>query len=338
MTQDGAGMHQTLASSFSILNSAANVQNGPNGAATSASPSAPPGGGGGGGGRDKARVFVECAEVGPSSATLAVGGKGLELSLWDLETHRNTWHAKNPKPNSLGLVEEKWVTALTHTSQLSPAVVAVGTSSGRIHLFDTSAQRRPVASWEAAESPVKGLLPAGADVADGTALVFASADGALGLADVRQGRLLGKLKGGSGGSIRGMARHPHLPLLATYGFDRYLRVHDLKTRDLKGQIFLKSVGTAVTFLEDSGPCNLLREADVGNGIKSPEEEGARNGIHSMDGTSQPSSNDSGAGTQDGESTGLEETEGKTTKAKGALSKAQRPRRDALPQKPKKRRF
>jgi len=108
-----------------------------------------------------------------------------------------------PKPNSLGLVEQKWVTSLCHLApSSSPNLIATGNGAGTVHLFDTAAQKRPVASWASGGSPVKVLLPAGKAgggtpwgggkggvPGDGSvdSLVFSTADGMLGLLDIRKG-------------------------------------------------------------------------------------------------------------------------------------------------------
>ncbi|NXK55327.1 WDR74 protein, partial [Chauna torquata] len=53
------------------------------------------------------------------------------------------------------------------------------------------------------------------------------------------GRVLKCLKGFAG-SVRGLQCHPSLPLVASCGLDRFLRVHDLGDKRLLHKVYLKS--------------------------------------------------------------------------------------------------
>ncbi|XP_031467950.1 WD repeat-containing protein 74 [Phasianus colchicus] len=53
------------------------------------------------------------------------------------------------------------------------------------------------------------------------------------------GRLLKCLKG-VGGSVRGLQCHPSLPLVASCGLDRFLRLHSLHDKRLLHKVYLKS--------------------------------------------------------------------------------------------------
>jgi len=63
--------------------------------------------------------------------------------------------------------------------------------------------------------------------------------------DTRTGKLLGSFKGKCSGSIRSIARHPELPVVASCGLDRYLRIWNTKTRELLAAAFLKQQLTSV---------------------------------------------------------------------------------------------
>ncbi|KAH7867148.1 hypothetical protein Vadar_029470 [Vaccinium darrowii] len=56
---------------------------------------------------------------------------------------------------------------------------------------------------------------------------------------MRTGKLLGCFVGKCSGSIRSVARHPELPVLASCGLDSYLRFWDVKSRQLLSAVFLK---------------------------------------------------------------------------------------------------
>ncbi|XP_065031724.1 uncharacterized protein LOC135654667 isoform X2 [Musa acuminata AAA Group] len=52
-------------------------------------------------------------------------------------------------------------------------------------------------------------------------------------------KLIGCFIGKCSGSIRSIARHPELPMIASCGLDSYLHVWDAKTRQLLSPVFLK---------------------------------------------------------------------------------------------------
>ncbi|NXV10208.1 WDR74 protein, partial [Cettia cetti] len=56
---------------------------------------------------------------------------------------------------------------------------------------------------------------------------------------VATGRVLRALKGFAGG-VRGLQCHPHLPLVASVGLDRFLRLHGLGDGRLRDKVYLKS--------------------------------------------------------------------------------------------------
>nr|KAF6468661.1 WD repeat domain 74 [Rousettus aegyptiacus] len=71
-------------------------------------------------------------------------------------------------------------------------------------------------------------------------VIVGNTHGQLAEIDLRQGRLLGCLKG-LAGSVRGLQCHPSKPLLASCGLDRILRVHRIRNpRGLEHKVYLKS--------------------------------------------------------------------------------------------------
>lgn len=64
--------------------------------------------------------------------------------------------------------------------------------------------------------------------------------------DLAAGRMLGALKG-AGGSVRSLAVHPDLPLVAAVGLDRHLRLFDTASRQQLCKTYMKQQLTAVAF-------------------------------------------------------------------------------------------
>jgi hypothetical protein len=228
-----------------------------------------PGGSSGGGG-------------GGSVVRVAVVADTAELTVWDLASREKAFEAKGERPDRLRLVDRVGGTAVcflpdsddqTVAAPRSPGgarcsgtLVAVGTGTGRVRLYDTRHGRRPVASVvlsgdggggkagcstsaAAAATPVRnnGLSGAGAAVttlapeAGGAAFSRVWAGDSAGLlrsVDLRTARPEGVLKGATGG-VRAAAPHPRAALVASAGADGFLRVHHARTRKLVGSLWLK---------------------------------------------------------------------------------------------------
>nr|KAF6468664.1 WD repeat domain 74 [Rousettus aegyptiacus] len=107
----------------------------------------------------------------------------------------------------------------------------------QVRVYDpASPQRRPVLEATYGEYPLTAMtLTPGAN-----SVIVGNTHGQLAEIDLRQGRLLGCLKG-LAGSVRGLQCHPSKPLLASCGLDRILRVHRIRNpRGLEHKVYLKS--------------------------------------------------------------------------------------------------
>uniref|UniRef100_A0A8C0KJL3 WD repeat-containing protein 74 n=1 Tax=Canis lupus dingo TaxID=286419 RepID=A0A8C0KJL3_CANLU len=107
----------------------------------------------------------------------------------------------------------------------------------QVRVYDpASPQRRPVLEVTYGEYPLMAMtLTPG-----GNSVIVGNTHGQLAEIDLRQGRLLGCLKG-LAGSVRGLQCHPSKPLLASCGLDRVLRIHRIQNpRGLEHKVYLKS--------------------------------------------------------------------------------------------------
>lgn len=128
-----------------------------------------------------------------------------------------------------------------------------------------SPQRRPVLEAHFGEYPLTALsLPANQD-----SVVVGNTHGELAILDLRKGLVRGCLKGLAGG-VRGLQCHPSLPLVATCGLDRFLRVHSLEDRSLQHKVYLKSRLNCV--LLSSKDLELSSSAVTGD-VEEVKEEG-----------------------------------------------------------------
>ncbi|KAF9671681.1 hypothetical protein SADUNF_Sadunf12G0072900 [Salix dunnii] len=186
---------------------------------------------------------VLCSKVDGSENYVVFGGKGVEVNLWDLEDSTKIWTAKPPPKNSLGIFTPTWFTCTTFQSNDDHRKFVAGTNSHQVHLYDISAQRRPVLSFDFRETAIK----AATEDQDGHTIYIGNGSGDLASFDMRTGKLLGCFIGKCSGSIRSIARHPELPVIASCGLDSYLRLWDIKTRQLLSAVFLKQHLTNVVF-------------------------------------------------------------------------------------------
>ncbi|GMN64373.1 hypothetical protein TIFTF001_033449 [Ficus carica] len=171
------------------------------------------------------------------------GGKGVEVNVWDLNECTKIWTAKSPPKNSLGIFTPSWFTSATFLSKDDHRKFVAGTNSHQVRLYDISAQRRPVISFDFRETPIKAV----AEDLDGCTVYVGNGSGDLSAFDIRTGKLLGSFLGKCSGSIRSIARHPELPVVASCGLDSYLRLWDVKTRQLLSAVFLKQHLVSVVF-------------------------------------------------------------------------------------------
>ncbi|XP_004297545.1 PREDICTED: WD repeat-containing protein 74 [Fragaria vesca subsp. vesca] len=184
---------------------------------------------------------ILCSKVDGTESYSLFGGKRVEMNVWDLENCAKIWTAKSPPKNSLGIFTPTWLTSATYLSKDDHRKFVAGTNSHEVRLYDISAQRRPVISVNFRETPIKAV----AEDLDGYTIYIGNGSGDLASVDLRTGKLLGCFLGKCSGSIRSIARHPEYPVIASCGLDSYLRVWNVKTRELLSAVFLKQHLTKV---------------------------------------------------------------------------------------------
>lgn len=186
---------------------------------------------------------ILCSKVDENENYALFGGKGVEVNVWDIEKCTKIWTAKSPAKNSLDIFTPTWFTSATFLNKDDHRKLVTGTNSHEVRLYDISAQRRPVISFDFRETPIKAV----AEDLDGNTVYIGNGSGDLASLDIRTGKLLGCFLGKCSGSIRSIARHPQLPVIASCGLDSYLRVWDIKSRQLLSAVFLKQHLTNVVF-------------------------------------------------------------------------------------------
>ncbi|XP_039134019.1 WD repeat-containing protein DDB_G0290555-like [Dioscorea cayenensis subsp. rotundata] len=214
---------------------------------------------------------VLCSSVDGNENFALFGGKGVEVNVWDLEKCSKAWTAKSPPSNSLGIFSPTWFTAATFLSKEDHRKIAAGTNNHQVRLYDISAQRRPVLSINFRESPVKVVT----EDLDGYTVYIGTGCGDLASFDMRTGKLLGCFVGKCSGSIRSIARHPRLPIIASCGLDSYLRFWDAKTRQLLSTVFLKQHLTSV-MLDTHFSAEEIESADQPSDLQANDHSEVEN--------------------------------------------------------------
>ncbi|KAF7238594.1 WD repeat-containing protein 74 [Varanus komodoensis] len=153
---------------------------------------------------------------------VATGGKENCLKVWDLQQPQEpVFRAKNVRNDWLDLRVPIW----DRDMQFLPGSEKIVTCTGhhQVRLYDPSSpQRRPVLETTFGEYPLTALSL----TPDANAVVVGSSRGDC-------------LKGFAG-SVRAIQCHPALPLVASCGLDRFLRIHNLEHKRLEQKVYLKS--------------------------------------------------------------------------------------------------
>lgn len=217
---------------------------------------------------------VLCAKVDGNENHALFGGKGVEVNVWDLDQCTKIWTAKSPAKNSLDIFTPTWFTSATFLNKDDHRKFVAGTNDHQVRLYDISAQRRPVLSFDFRETSIKAIT----EDLDGNTIYIGNASGDLASFDMRTGKLLGSFLGKCCGSIRSIARHPELPVITSCGLDSYVRFWDINTRQILSAVYLKQHLTSVVFdsnftdKEPAGSDLQRKEAQDVEKIEDEEEE------------------------------------------------------------------
>ncbi|KAK7396786.1 hypothetical protein VNO78_17945 [Psophocarpus tetragonolobus] len=230
---------------------------------------------------------ISCCKVDRNEKFALFGGKGVEINIWDLDNTTKIWNSKPPPKDSLGIFTPTWFTSATFLMKDDHRKFVAGTNNHQVRLYDISAQRRPVFSFDFRETPIKAL----AEDVDGYSIYVGNGSGDMASIDIRTGKLLGCFSGKCSGSIRSIVRHPELPVIASCGLDSYLRLWDTKTRQLLSAVFLKQHIMHVLFdsnfvLEGTDKEQTTTEFKVSKEVEaSPlkRKKSSKNKEHMLDG-------------------------------------------------------
>lgn len=165
----------------------------------------------------------------------SVGGKENDLKLFDWNnTKCPVFQAKNVRNDWLNLRVPVWVMQ----TRFIPSTDNIVTSTGyhQIRLYDTKVQRRPVLETNFGEYPITALS---INNSNHNQIIVGNTHGQMALLDIRKGAMVQEYRGFAGG-IRDIQCHDKKPLIVSCGADRFLRIHDLNSKEMLHKVYMKS--------------------------------------------------------------------------------------------------
>jgi ribosome biogenesis protein NSA1 len=196
------------------------------------------------------------AQQSTTAPSVATGGKENKLKLWDLDRpDAPVFTAKNVRNDWLNLRVPEWVTDVTFIPDSQRIVTS--TNDHEVRVYDPSSHcRRPVVSILFDESRITSmcLRP------NNPHQVFVgNVHGGMALIDLRaKGKVVQHYKGAEG-SIRDVCCHPSQNVVASCGLDRFLRIHDIDSREVLHKFYLKSRANAMLYSDKSRPVDSTTE-------------------------------------------------------------------------------
>jgi prolyl 3-hydroxylase /prolyl 3,4-dihydroxylase len=226
---------------------------------------------------------------GASPSIVAMGGREVDLRVFDVTQEKIVFQAKNVSHDWLDMRVPVWCNDLqflpghsggggsttastsssTSSSSSSVPIMGVATGYGQVRLYDARASQKPVVDinvgdmTDGSERDGRRPLTSICGSLDGRSVVCGNTAGLVCGIDLRMNKVNGMYKGFSG-SCRELAQHPTEPLIVSVSIDRHIRVHHTRTRRLLHRIYCKQRLTSLLMLD---------EASV-TGSGSDSEEGA----------------------------------------------------------------
>jgi len=157
---------------------------------------------------------------------VGVVGKQVEPQVWNFETMKCIWKAKQVSLNFLRQprpVENMDFQFLVNNRNC----LVTGTRQRLMRVYDTQQKdKRPVLEVEVPHFEYS-IISVGVTSHQPNSVFLTEGSGRMSKLDLRNGRLETVYRGAPG-AVRGLAYHPTKPLMATACLDRFVRVYDLK--------------------------------------------------------------------------------------------------------------
>ncbi len=205
---------------------------------------------------------IERLRLSNNQQRFLVGGNENLLSSYDVERQVRLFKAKTMPDDWLKIRVPNWdldfnylpsVETSTSSSSSSECggvvqdlskIVTVNAYK-RVRLYDTKASHRPVVNVQLGLGEHSGRTLACLN--NGTHIVVGDTAGRMQLLDIRYNfRQVGIFRG-QAGSLREIVPHATLPMMASVGLDRHLRIHDIEDRKLLKAVYMTQKLTGCLF-------------------------------------------------------------------------------------------
>lgn len=175
---------------------------------------------------------------------IATGGLENRLKLFDLEKQKLIFSEKNLSHDWLELRVPIWISDLNFLSG-TKQIATVG-RYGHVRLYDPHAQRRPVINLTIKDEALTCLSVTPKE----KHIIVGSAKGKMNLIDLRKSSTVLNTYKGFAGGVTGIACSMNNPYVASVSLDRYLRIHNIDTKELVKKIYLTSKLTCLIMRSD----------------------------------------------------------------------------------------
>nr|CAI5856025.1 unnamed protein product [Callosobruchus analis] len=177
---------------------------------------------------------LECMVYNVSRENLiGTGGEHNDFKLWDVETQQCVFKAKSLGHDNLNLPIPTSVRGITFFPG-QPQLSACCTKEGHVLMYDDRAQRRPVVKFLEQKASYASMCCAYRE----QQCFVGTTRGYMQLLDMKAGKCV-KTFTSFTGSVTSIVCDPLEPYVCTTSLDRYLRVHNLETKELVHNIYMK---------------------------------------------------------------------------------------------------
>nr|CAH7721479.1 unnamed protein product [Callosobruchus chinensis] len=164
---------------------------------------------------------------------IGTGGEHNDFKLWDVETKQCVFKAKSLGHDKLNLPIPTSVRGITFFPE-EPHLAACCTKEGHVLMYDDRAQRKPVVKFFEQKASYASISCAYRE----QQCFVGTTRGYLQLLDMKSGKCV-KTFTSFTGSVTNIVCDPLEPYVCTTSLDRYLRVHNLESKQLVHNIYMK---------------------------------------------------------------------------------------------------
>ncbi|XP_028131079.1 WD repeat-containing protein 74 [Diabrotica virgifera virgifera] len=176
---------------------------------------------------------LDCLVLNENRNCFGTGGEKNDLKLWDIETQQCIFKAKSMGHDKLNLPIPTSIRGITFFPE-DPHLSCCCTKEGHVLLYDDRKQRRPVVKFLEPKASYTTIACAYRD----RQCLVGTTKGYMQLLDMKAGKCM-KTFTSFTGSVSSIVCDPLEPYVFSASLDRYLRVHNLETKELLHKVYMK---------------------------------------------------------------------------------------------------